>query len=152
VLSLVSSPVLLSDGAGDDDSVGNDSVGDDSLGDDETGALVLGGRLVGASVGGADVGADVGAEVGPAGEESPGVTGVRVAVGRSRVGDSDAVMLGRSIAPLLPVPPQAVRNDSRTIPSSTSPRGERRNIGTSLATEEGPRSCRHPGTVLTPCG
>jgi hypothetical protein len=129
VLSLVSSPVLLSDGAADDDSVGDGSVGDDSLGDGETGALVLGGRLVGGSVGGADVGADVG----PAGEESPGVLGVRVAVGRSRVGDSDAVMLGRSIAPLLPLPPQAVRNGSRTIPSRTSPRGERRNIG-------GPRS------------
>jgi hypothetical protein len=128
VVSLVSSPVLLSDGA-DDDSAGDDSAGDDSLGDDETGALVLGGRLVGCSVGGSVGGADVGPAVGPAGEESPGALGVRVAVGRSRVGDSDAVMLGRSIAPLLPLPPQAERNGSRTIPSSTSPRGERRNIG-----------------------
>jgi hypothetical protein len=59
--------------------------------------------------------------VGPT--ESEGSSGDRdgllVGVGRSRVGENVAVMLGRSMAPLLPAPPQAVRNEARTRQSST---------------------------------
>jgi hypothetical protein len=58
-----------------------------------------------------------------------GLSGVRVGdlggVGSSRVGDTDLLMVGTSIAPLLPAPPHAVRHESRTTPSRAARRVRR---------------------------
>src|SRR5436190_18718425 len=65
-------------------------------------------------------GLPVGAEVsGPAGVL---VGVVPVGVGRSRVGENDAVTLGRSPAPPLPAPPQAVRSGTSTTHGRTARR------------------------------
>jgi hypothetical protein len=84
---------------------------------------------VGALLDGLDVGSEVGAVLGPGAEVSglSGLSGVGdlVTVGSSRVGDNDLVMLGTSIAPLLPAPPHATRNESRRTPSRTDRRVRR---------------------------
>ena len=93
---------------------------------------------------------EVGPELGP-GAEVSGLSGVRlgdlVAVGRSREGENEPVMLGWSIAPLLPLPPHAVSSDSRTTTGRAACR-VRRNIRTSLAKGCSPRWCarRHPSS------
>jgi hypothetical protein len=127
-------------------------------GDDDSaaGALLVGGWLVGALlVRGLLVDcSEVGLELGP-GAEVSGLSGVRlgdlVAVGRSREGENEPVMLGWSIAPLLPLPPHAVSSDSRTTTGRAACH-VRRNIRTSLAKGVQPTMVRPSSSVLTPSG
>ena len=67
------------------------------------------------------------------------LVGVLVGDGGSCVGEKVAVMLGLSIAPLLPAPPHAVRTGSRTTQGRTT-RG--RTTRTARRSMEGPRSRR----------